>query len=168
MRFFHHCPSLRRALLKGHEPLWLQNHPRRQYVKAAVMATPPWSSLSQDAFFKLQNQRDFLSWLIGTEHVLDHIIPLTHPSVCGLNVPWNIQVIPYRVNAVKSNKWSPDQLDWLYEHGQFSKLRLGKKETLEALQGPLQKLLVPTNIQQTSRTISSRAEMQLRQKRLVD
>lgn len=49
----------------------------------------------------------------GIRHALDHIIPLNHPHVCGLNVPWNIQIVPHWANAAKSNKYSPDQLEML-------------------------------------------------------
>lgn len=36
---------------------------------------------------------------------VDHIILLQHPDVCGLNVPWNLQIIKKNLNASKSNKW---------------------------------------------------------------
>jgi len=40
----------------------------------------------------------------GVPHVLDHIIPVDHPLVCGLTVPWNMQVIDAPLNAKKGNK----------------------------------------------------------------
>lgn len=36
---------------------------------------------------------------------LDHIIPIKHDLVCGLNVPWNMQHLPWSDNSVKSNKF---------------------------------------------------------------
>lgn len=36
---------------------------------------------------------------------VDHIIPLNHPDVCGLHVPWNMQVIPKCLNLKKTNKF---------------------------------------------------------------
>lgn len=40
--------------------------------------------------------------------VVDHIVPLHSPLVCGLQVDWNMAVITNSENASKSNIWWPD------------------------------------------------------------
>ena len=39
----------------------------------------------------------------GIQHSVDHIIPLAGSDVSGLNVPWNLQVIPLKDNLEKYN-----------------------------------------------------------------
>lgn len=36
---------------------------------------------------------------------IDHIIPLNHPEVCGLHVPWNLEPIDRELNHTKTNNW---------------------------------------------------------------
>lgn len=40
---------------------------------------------------------------LGTEYEIDHIIPLSHPLVCGLHTPNNVRVVRRDINFRKGN-----------------------------------------------------------------
>jgi len=61
---------------------------------------PPWVAIMD--FYKLCKS------IVrkGSEYELDHIVPLNHPNVCGLHVPWNLRVVKSSTNNKKGNSWS--------------------------------------------------------------
>jgi hypothetical protein len=78
----------RRRLLRRATPLWLTKVQRKAITDYYRRACWP------------------------LEHI-DHIVPLEHPLVCGLNVPWNLQKIGWRANLLKGNMYWPDCPDHL-------------------------------------------------------
>lgn len=94
--------TLRRRILAGEYVKWIEQHIRRDYIRRIVLATPPW--IEPKALREVYARR-----MPG--QVIDHIIPITHPRVCGLHVPWNLAVVPHGTNASKSNRWCQWQGD---------------------------------------------------------
>lgn len=87
-------PEKRLALAAKHRGL------RRQ-------ATPPWfNSDHTSAVERLFILAARLLLETGLPHEVDHIVPIAGKTVCGLHVPWNLQVIPANDNRRKSNKWA--------------------------------------------------------------
>jgi 5-methylcytosine-specific restriction endonuclease McrA len=72
------------------------------YWTKLYWATPPW--LPEEMIKQIE--RIYLS--AGPDDHVDHIVPLKNELVCGLHVPWNLQVLPAKVNMSKSNRWWPD------------------------------------------------------------
>ena len=68
-------------------------------------ATPKWITAEQ----KLAMRKTYLTAMrltkiTGDRYVVDHIVPLISPVVCGLHVPWNLRVMTQEENLKKSNK----------------------------------------------------------------
>ena len=68
-------------------------------------ATPKWLSPEQKMEIRLKYRLAIeLSRATGVRHAVDHVIPLQGEEVCGLHVPWNMEVITQDENLKKSNK----------------------------------------------------------------
>lgn len=68
-------------------------------------ATPPWLTYTQKQEMRaLYQQAAIITKTTGVRYVVDHIIPLNGGTVCGLHVPWNLQVMTQEENLKKSNK----------------------------------------------------------------
>ena len=72
-----------------------------------LQRTPMWLSVDQkkeiENFYWLAKDLEVIS---GQSYHVDHIVPLSGKTVCGLHVPWNLQVLPADVNCRKSNKFN--------------------------------------------------------------
>lgn len=75
---------------------------------AKINATPLWLlKEDREELKKIYEARDQLTFESGIPHEVDHIVPLLGINVCGLHVPWNLQIIPAHENRKKSNRWNP-------------------------------------------------------------
>lgn len=67
----------------------------------AGAACPEW--VDRGAMVAVYEEAYRLSADTGVEHDVDHIIPLNHPYMSGLHVPWNLQPLPSSENRAKHN-----------------------------------------------------------------
>jgi hypothetical protein len=73
---------------------------------AKLQATPKW--LTKEQLLAIECKYSVVEMLSkhGTEqYAVDHIVPLQGKTVCGLHVPWNLQVIASFDNLKKGNKF---------------------------------------------------------------
>ena len=93
------------------EKRWRESNPDKRSANEAkrraskLNATPPWLTDEQCAHM----QRTYrlcavISAATGQKYHVDHIVPLQGKNVCGLHVPWNLRVIPAKLNLEKGNK----------------------------------------------------------------
>lgn len=78
-------------------------------------ATPWW--IDTRAIKKIYNDCRAISSDTGTPHHVDHIVPLQGRKVCGLNVPWNLRIIPAAENLRKSNRMLTEENNLGYGNG---------------------------------------------------
>jgi hypothetical protein len=70
-----------------------------------VQATPCW--LNQDEKWMMKEAKLLAKQRTEATNIqwsVDHIIPIAGKEVCGLHVPWNLQVIPVEENKSKGNR----------------------------------------------------------------
>jgi hypothetical protein len=72
---------------------------RRQYI--FKFAQPVWADKAEIA--KIYGLAKKVSDWAGHRFVVDHIVPIKGQTVCGLHVHTNLQILPWHINASKSN-----------------------------------------------------------------
>lgn len=71
-------------------------------------ATPKWLTQDQKEQIKVIYEHARDCNLVGEgSYEVDHIVPIQGEYVCGLHVPWNLQVIPMDINRAKNNNYEP-------------------------------------------------------------
>ncbi len=70
-------------------------------------ATPSWLTKEQHddikAMYRLAKK---FEKLCDVRYHVDHIVPLAGNDVCGLHVPWNLQLLPAKINMTKGNRYN--------------------------------------------------------------
>lgn len=100
----------RRVLELSIQKIWRNNNgDRRNHLSALrraakLKATPDWLTKEQKEQIKeIYSEAKRKEKEDGLPRHVDHIIPLKSGKVCGLHVPWNLQVLLAQENMRKSN-----------------------------------------------------------------
>lgn len=82
----------------------LKKHNSALRDRRSRQATPKWLTKEhkQQIVDTYELMRD-CRVVTGEDYHVDHIVPLRGENICGLHVPWNLQVLPAYVNIFKSN-----------------------------------------------------------------
>lgn len=72
---------------------------------ARIQATPPWLTAEMhESMGDFYARAQEVSSATGVPYEVDHIVPLNGEAVCGLHVPWNLQILSRVENRAKSNR----------------------------------------------------------------
>lgn len=102
-------PDFRKAIAKkslARDKLYKPQRAAREAKRRSgkLNATPNWLTKAHtEQINQIYWHCADLKLITGEQYHVDHIIPLQGKNVCGLHVPWNLQILPSDINIRKSN-----------------------------------------------------------------
>lgn len=82
----------------------LNYHTAKRHARK-LRATPPWLTDEHKTEIKaIYAESRRLQEKTGVAHNVDHVHPLQGETVCGLHVPWNLQILTESENCMKHNR----------------------------------------------------------------
>ena len=72
---------------------------RKRHKQATPKVITEWDQLFFDEIYDIAKKRGL---------TVDHIVPLTHPLVCGLHAPANLQLLSWEQKMSKGNRFNVD------------------------------------------------------------
>ena len=89
---------------KDNKPKYAAKRAKRR--AAELQATPKWLTKTDFTLIECKySVAAMFSKYSGEPHAVDHIVPLQGKTVCGLHVPWNLQVMTVSDNLKKGNRF---------------------------------------------------------------
>lgn len=95
-----------------------------------LKARPRW--IEECTIIAIYAERDAITARTRIPYEVDHLYPLRHREFCGLDVPWNLRVIPASENGAKSNK-RPDEFYSAAEFAEITHQLNNKVDTILAV-----------------------------------
>lgn len=96
---------------KERHAVYQKNNREKDNAKSAkhragkLRATPSWANLYK--IKAVYAECLSLTKKTGVKHHVDHIVPLRSKVICGLHVENNLQILTWKENLTKSNKFTP-------------------------------------------------------------